>query len=88
MIREIKPDSHHYDQVVELGNANSRTLGFLPYAAIEDAAAKGGVLGYIRNGVVEGYVLFAERVRSGRVSLTHLWRRCRASKVRCCTGTR
>ena len=72
MIREIKPDSHHYRQVVELGNANSRTLGFLPYAAIRDAASKGGVLGYIRNGVVEGYVLFAERVRSGRVSLTHL----------------
>lgn len=72
MIREIKPGTRHYDQVVELGDANSRTLGHLPYAAIEDAATKGGILGYVRNGTVEAYALFARRVRSGRVSLTHL----------------
>ncbi|MYC68644.1 MAG: hypothetical protein F4X12_20200 [Acidobacteriia bacterium] len=72
MIRAIKPDTRHYDQVVELGDANSKTLGFLPYAAIRDAASKGGVLGYVRNGAVEAYALFARRVRSGHVSLTHL----------------
>ena len=72
MIREIKPDSPQYDQVLELGNANTRTLGLLPYAAIRDAAVKGGVLGYIGNGVLRGYVLFARRIRSGEIRLTHL----------------
>lgn len=72
MIREIEPDSQFYEQVVQLGDANSKTLGFLPYAAIRDAASKGGVLGYVRNGVVEAYALFARRVRGGHVSLTHL----------------
>lgn len=72
MIREVEPGTRHYDQVVELGDANSRTLGHLPYAAIEDAASKGGVLGYVRNGAVEAYALYARRVRSGHVSLTHL----------------
>jgi len=72
VIQEIKPDSPHYARVVELGDANSKTLGFLPYAAFRDAASKGGVLGYIRNGVVEGYALFARRIRGGHVSLTHL----------------
>ena len=72
MIQEVKPGTRHYDRVVQLGDANSRTLGHLPYAAIEDAATKGGVLGYVQNGTVEAYALFARRVRSGRVSLTHL----------------
>ena len=72
MIREIKPDSPHYDQVLELGNANTRTLGLLPYSAIRDAAANGGVLGYVDDGVLHGYVLFARLIRSGRIRLTHL----------------
>ena len=72
MIQEIKPDSLHYDQVLELGNANTKTLGLLPFSAIRDAAENGGVLGYINNGVLVGYVLFARLIRSGRIRLTHL----------------
>ena len=72
MIEGIKPDSPHYDQVLKLGNANTATLGLLPYEAIRNAAENGGVLGYINNGVVIGYVLFARLVRSGRIRLTHL----------------
>ena len=40
MIEKVDPDSPHYQRVIELGNANSRTLGHLPYAAINQAAAE------------------------------------------------
>lgn len=72
MIREIMPDSALFDHVADLGDANSKTLGFLPYDAIRQAASTGGVLGYVRDGAVVAYALFATRVRSGRVCLTHL----------------
>ena len=38
MIEAVNPESSHYEQVVALGNANSRTLGHLPFAAIKQAA--------------------------------------------------
>ncbi len=72
MIEEVSPDSPHYQRVVELGNANSRTLGHLPYAAINQAAAEGRVLAFVEDGEVEGYALYARRVRTGDISLTHL----------------
>ena len=72
MIEEVSPDSPHYQRVVELGNANSRTLGLLPYAAINQAAAEGRVLAFVEDGEVKGYALYARRVRKGDISLTHL----------------
>ena len=72
MIEEIGPDSPYYKQVVELGDANSKTLGFLPYEAISHAAAEGRVLAYIEDNVVKGYALFGKRARTGDISLTHL----------------
>ena len=72
MIEEVTPESPHYERVIELGNQNSKTLGFLPYAAIRDAATEGGVLAFVEGGVVSGYALFAKRVRTGNISLTHL----------------
>ena len=72
MIETVSPDSSHYQRVIELGNANSRTLGFLPYAAIKDAAEGDGVLAFVEDGVVQGYALFGKRRRTGDISLTHL----------------
>jgi len=72
MIEEVSPDSPQYERVVELGNANSSTLGFLPYEAIKQAAADGRVLAYVEDGVVKGYTLFGKRARTGDISLTHL----------------
>ena len=57
MIETIAPGSPYYQRVIELGNANSGTLGFLPYAAIEQAAAEGRVLVYVEGGDVKGYAL-------------------------------
>ena len=72
MIEEVRPDSSHYQRVVELGNANSATLGFLPYAVFNQAAAEGRVLACLEDGEVKGYALYARRVRTGDISLTHL----------------
>ena len=71
-IEVIRPDSPQYDQVVELSDANTRTLGMLPYAVIREAAADGRVLAHVSAGVVRGYALFSRRVRAGDISLTHL----------------
>ncbi len=72
MIEDVNPESPQYEQVVALGNANSRTLGHLPFAAIKQAAAEGRVLAVVDGGKVKGYVLFGKRVRTGDISLTHL----------------
>ena len=72
MIEAVSPESPHYEQVVALGNANSKTLGHLPFAAIKQAAAEGGLLAFLEGGEVKGYALFGKRVRTGDISLTHL----------------
>ncbi len=72
MIETVLPDSPQYEQVIELGNANSATLGILPYSVIKEAAAEGRVLASVENGAVEGYALYRKRVRKGDISLTHL----------------
>lgn len=72
MIEEVGPESPHYQRVIELGNANSATLGLLPFAAINQAAADGRVLACVEDSEVKGYALFGKRVRTSDISLTHL----------------
>ncbi len=72
MIVEVSPDSPHHKRVEKLGDANSATLGFLPYEAIRQAAAEGRVLASVENDEVKGYTLYGVRVRTGNISLTHL----------------
>jgi len=72
MIEEVGPDTPHYQRVIELGNANSVTLGLLPFAAINQAAAEKRVLAFIEDGKVKGYALYGKRVRTSDISLTHL----------------
>lgn len=72
MIEAVSPGSPHYQRIIELGNANSATLGFLPYAAIRQAADEGRVLAFVEDGEVKGYALYGKRVRTGDISLTHL----------------
>lgn len=72
MIEKVSPDTPNYEQVVKLGDANSATLGFLPYEAIRQAAIEGRVLAFVENEKVKGYALYGVRVRTGDISLTHL----------------
>lgn len=69
---EVIAESGDYGQVVELGDANSRTLGHLPYAVFEEAAHSGSLLAARRGERVVGYALFALRSQRHEVSLTHL----------------
>lgn len=72
MIETVDPRSPYYQQVVDLGDANSGTLGFLPYEAIRQAASEDRVLVYVEGEDVKGYALFGKRVKTGDISLTHL----------------
>ena len=58
--------------MIELGNANSATLGLLPFAATNQAASEGRVLAHVDGDEVKGYALYGKRVRTGDISLTHL----------------
>ena len=71
-IEQVEAAGADYDRVVELGDANSATLGQLPYAVFEEAAASGCLLAAKLRGEVIGYALFALRKRRHEVSLTHL----------------
>lgn len=70
-IAEIRLGSSDLDQVVLLGTANARTLGFLPAAAFENHASQGWIIGaFDQPGEVVGYALY--RVARGRAALAHL----------------
>ncbi|MEA5513921.1 GNAT family N-acetyltransferase [Nodularia sp. UHCC 0506] len=72
-IQEIGATSQHLKTVINLGNANSETLGFLPYGAFERLADEGRIIGFIvpELGCV-GYLLYGISRRNYRVKLTHL----------------
>lgn len=71
-IEQIGAAGPTYVQVVALGDANSATLGQLPYAVFEEAASAGCLLAATQASDVIGYALFALRKRRHEVSLTHL----------------
>ena len=72
MIEEVGPDSPYYQRVIELGNANTATLGLLSFTVINQAAAEKRVLAFIEGDDVKGYALYRKRVRTSDISLTHL----------------
>jgi ribosomal protein S18 acetylase RimI-like enzyme len=70
-VAEVKAESPLFPQVIALGNANSRTLGFLPKGAFLDAAVEGRVLAVVDpNQQVVGYVL--SRTSDQRAMVVHL----------------
>ncbi|MEA5549915.1 GNAT family N-acetyltransferase [Anabaena cylindrica UHCC 0172] len=72
-IEEISATSQHLKTVINLGNTNSETLGFLPYGAFERLADEGRIIGFIIPEVgCVGYLLYGISHRDYRVKLTHL----------------
>lgn len=61
-----------FDQVIDLGNRNSKTLGLLPKAAIVEYANKGQIICASQNDILKGYILFAITQRKSRVRIVHL----------------
>ena len=63
-------DNEGIECAIQLGNQARDTLGYLPFAAYEDAACNYGLLLARERGVVVGYALFG--LASRHVRLTHL----------------
>ena len=78
--REIvpaEPGSELLREVMVLGRANAKTLGFFPEGAFRDYASRGQMVACVENGRVSGYVAF--RTRNLTITLVHL---CVASDLR------
>jgi GNAT superfamily N-acetyltransferase/predicted nucleic acid-binding protein len=72
-IATINENSPLLDEVIELGSANSATLGFLPYGAYFGHAAEGRILVALdEGGGLLGYLLYGINNRSQLVYITHL----------------
>lgn len=69
---QVKKSEKLFDQVVLLGNKNSKTLGLLPISALADYANKGQIICASKNGTLYGYVLFAITQRKSRIRIVHL----------------
>lgn len=67
----VTAESPLFENVVALGNANSRTLGFLPRGAFFDAAVENRLLAALdTNEHLAGYVLY--RTSGQRAMIVHL----------------
>tara|TARA_R110001592_G_scaffold85143_3_gene251433 strand:+ start:210 stop:2294 length:2085 start_codon:yes stop_codon:yes gene_type:complete len=69
-IRDIL--SLEFKNAVELGDSNSKTLGFLPQKAFEKYAEQGQLIGAFENKTnnIQGYILY--RISYNRVTIVHL----------------
>ncbi len=65
-------NSKEFKDAIELGDRNSKTLGFLPYVAFEKYAKQGQLIGAFEKSSNEllGYLLY--RVSYSRVTIVHL----------------
>lgn len=71
-------ESVRISAAIALGNAAQATLGQLPFAAYDDAAAHGGLLLAVSGDEVVGYALFyvgRQRVRLAHLCVDPAWRR-------------
>ena len=65
-----EPGSGLLRDVIELGRANAKTLGFFPEGAFQDYASRRQVLACVEDGNLVGYVAF--RTRNLTITLVHL----------------
>ena len=72
-IEKLDVNSPSLSRVIELGDANSATLGFLPHAAFKQAARQGNILVAVApDNYCVGYLLFRVVKTKQKVSITHL----------------
>lgn len=63
-------DSKEFEKIVELGDSNSNTLGFLPRKAFENSAKNGRIIAVFKTNDLFGYLLY--RVSFNRITIVHL----------------
>jgi Acetyltransferase (GNAT) domain len=72
-VEEISVDSEYLETIINLGNTNAKTLGFLPFGAFHDLAKENRILGCIASDIgCVGYLLYGINRRHCRVRITHL----------------
>ena len=71
-ISYIKEEPTYIDQVKNLGDKNSKTIGFFPGGAFDRAADDNLIILAIKDGVLLGYLMYREVKRDNTVSITHL----------------
>lgn len=69
-ILRVESNSDLLDQVIELGDSNSKTLGHFPRGAFEEYAGKNQILAAISGDEILGYLLY--RTSRQRVIIVHL----------------
>jgi len=69
-IINIKTNPGLIEDIIDLGDRHSKTLGFFPKEAFEDQAKKGLVLCALEDEVLLGYLMF--RISFDRVNIVHL----------------
>ncbi|MDH3936219.1 MAG: GNAT family N-acetyltransferase, partial [candidate division Zixibacteria bacterium] len=71
-IETLGASSELFKQVIELGNKNSATLGFIPKGAIGEKADEDKLLVAIEKGKVQGYLLFDFKLSTRTARIVHL----------------
>ena len=71
-IQLIKSEGEHIEQVIELGDKNTSTLGHLPYQAYHEYARKGGLVCALDSDKVIGYVLLRQNKKENLIKISHL----------------
>lgn len=66
----VEPGSELLAEVMSLGRANAKTLGFFPDGAFEDHASRGQVLACVEDERLAGYLVF--RTSEVTITLVHL----------------
>lgn len=68
----VESNSSIFDQVIELANHNSKTLGFLPMGAFEQKAHEKKIIAATDGNDLYGYVLFEYNISKSLVYIVHL----------------
>ena len=72
-LKKLDADSPSLSRIIELGDANSATLGFLPHTAFKQAAHQRNILAaFTLEGYCVGYLLFRIVKTKQKVAITHL----------------
>ena len=71
-IQKITSQSAYLNQVIELGDKNKGTLGFLPQNAFINQAKNGNIIIAVTENKCVGYLLYRKVKTKNRVSITHL----------------